>query len=225
MKIFVSYIRLCQRPNCARSAPRAPFPFVPAGKATTPPSPWGKGIQRPEHFRGRTSPRRRTTPPLAPPPRGGGFRRRLFAEKFQGIPLQNGFTPQWISFPRFRGGSPGAKRRGWGCLGSACGVALGRSAIRFGNGRRATPTPILVRASPSEEGEEQRRGRAPLSQGNPLQRGKDVCCGPNCCKRAVPAILLQQAVRPLQAGPGQENRSTLCLSGAISGNEQGTSGQ
>ena len=79
------------------------------------------------------------------PPRGGGFRRCLFAEKFQGMPLQNAFTPQRISFPLFSGGSPGAKRRGWGCFGPP-------AESPWGDVRLAARHPHL--ASPSEEGEE-----------------------------------------------------------------------
>ncbi len=41
------------------------------------------------------------------------------------IPLRNGFAPYKISFPRFSGGSPGAKRRGWGCFGSPEGSPCG----------------------------------------------------------------------------------------------------
>ena len=41
-----------------------------------------------------------------------------------------------------------------GVFRAAGGVAVRQSATRYGYGRRATPTPILVRTSPSEEGEE-----------------------------------------------------------------------
>ena len=138
---------------------------------------------------------------------------------------------------------------GMGVSWAAGGVALRRSATRYGYGRRATPTwpPPLKRGRNSAadaRGFWQRNPKgfhcktpsrhngypSPSSEGEVPERsggdgGVSGRRGPNCCKRTVPAEFLQNRARPLQARPGQENRPTLCFSSPFFGNRQGTSGQ
>ena len=149
--------------------------------------------------------------------------------------------------------APGAHRRGWGCLGQPEESPWGEARSAMGTGAAPPPFRFLSGPPPLKRGRNSAADARGLSQRNPKgfrcktpsrhngypspasagevpersggDGGVSGRRGPNCCKRIVSANLLQNGEHPLQAGPGQENRRTLCFSSPFFGNQQGSSGQ